>query len=130
MTRRLRIGGLRIAAVLHDLVIDEILPGTGIDPDRFWVEFEAIVNDLGPENKALLAKRDDLQRQIDAWYRQHEGRPTDADAYKEFLTDIGYLIPEGEAFQITTANVDREIASIAGPQLVVPVNNARFALNA
>jgi len=130
MTRRLRIGGLRIAAVLHDLVIDEILPGTGIDADCFWVEFEAIVNDLGPENKALLAKRDDLQRQIDAWYRQHEGWPTDADAYKEFLTDIGYLIPEGEVFQITTANVDREIASIAGPQLVVPVNNARFALNA
>ena len=130
MTRRIQKGGLAIAAALHDLVNDEILPGTGTDPDRFWAALEEIISELGPENQALLLKRDDLQRQIDAWYGQHKGQPQDFKSHKQFLADIGYLIPEGEAFQITTANVDDEIAVIAGPQLVVPVNNARFALNA
>lgn len=130
MTRRIQKGGLRIAVALYDLVAHEILPGTGVDPDHFWAALEAIISDLGPENRAVLAKRDDLQRQIDAWYGQHKSQPTEIEAYKQFLADIEYLVPEGEAFQITTANVDNEIAIIAGPQLVVPVNNARFALNA
>ena len=130
MTKRIQKGGLRIAVALYDLVTHEILPGTGVDPDHFWAALEEIISDLGPENRAVLAKRDDLQRQIDAWYGQHKSQPTEIEAYKQFLADIEYLVPEGEAFQITTANVDNEIAIIAGPQLVVPVNNARFALNA
>ena len=130
MTKRIQKGGLRIAVALYDLVTHEILLGTGVDPDHFWAALEEIISDLGPENRAVLAKRDDLQRQIDAWYGQHKSQPTEIEAYKQFLADIEYLVPEGEAFQITTANVDNEIAIIAGPQLVVPVNNARFALNA
>lgn len=130
VTTRIQEGGLRIAAALHDLVSDEILPGTDVDPGHFWTSLEEIVNDLGPVNKALLAKRDDLQRQIDAWYDQHKSEPVENNAHNQFLAEIEYLIPEGEAFQITTANVDKEIAIIAGPQLVVPVDNARFALNA
>ena len=130
MTRRIQEGGLQIAVALHDLVTDEILPGTDIDPGHFWTALEDIVSDLGPVNKALLDKRDDLQRQIDAWYDQHKSEPADHSAHKQFLAEIEYLIPEGEPFQITTANVDAEIASVSGPQLVVPVNIGRFSLNA
>ena len=130
MTERVQRGGLRVAAVLDHLVAERMLPGTGMHAGAFWAGFEAIVADLSPRNRALLAKREALQNQIDAWHRQCGGQRHDPAAYKAFLTEIGYLVPEGEAFEIATANVDEEIASIAGPQLVVPVMNARYALNA
>lgn len=130
MTDRIQKGGLQIATVLHNLIANEIAPGTGIDPDSFWAEFEKTVEDLGPKNVALLKKRDRLQAQIDQWHRDHKGQEFDAAAYKAFLTEIGYLVPEGDDFSIATSGVDDEIATLAGPQLVVPVMNARFALNA
>ena len=130
MTARIQKGGLQIAESLYELVAQQMAPGTGIDADAFWASFEEILNDLAPKNKALLAKRDDLQAQIDAWHMAGEGVPHDPVAYKSFLTEIGYLLPEGQDFEITTQNVDSEIATQAGPQLVVPVKNARFALNA
>jgi malate synthase len=130
MTDRITVGGLHVAAPLHDLIRDEIIPGTGIEPDAFWTAFADIVADLGPRNRALLERRDALQAEIDAWHRERRGQPIDAAAYKAFLQDIGYLEPEGSDFAVTTANLDPEIATIAGPQLVVPVNNARYALNA
>jgi malate synthase len=101
----------------------------GVDADKFFADFSAIVHDLAPKNRELLAKRDALQLRIDDWYRQH-GAPSDMEAYQAFLREIGYLLPEGSDFQVSTTNVDPEIASIAGPQLVVPVMNARYALNA
>jgi malate synthase len=121
--------GLAIEAVLHAFLVNEALPGLQIDADRFFADLSAIVHDLAPKNRELLAKRDALQLRIDDWYRQH-GAPTDIEAYQAFLREIGYLLPEGSDFQVTTTNVDPEIASIAGPQLVVPVMNARYALNA
>ena len=127
MTERVQVGGLQVAKILHDLVANDIAPGTGIAPKAFWNSLEDILNDLAPKNKALLAKRDDLQAQIDAW---HKANDFDAATYKAFLTEIGYLLPEGAEFKVTTQNVDTEIAAQAGPQLVVPVKNARFALNA
>jgi malate synthase len=130
MMKRISIGGLQVAEALYDLVKDQIAPGTGIDPDRFWQLLGEIVQDLGPKNQALLAKRDELQAQIDAWYLERKGQPHDPAAYKQFLQDIGYLWPEGEDFQVSTAHVDPEIATLAGPQLVVPMSNARYALNA
>lgn len=130
MTDRITVGGLQVAAPLHDLIRDEIIPGTGLEPDAFWTAFADIVAELGPRNRALLERRDALQAQIDAWHRERRGLPIDAAAYKAFLQDIGYLEPEGPDFAVTTANLDPEIAAIAGPQLVVPVNNARYALNA
>nr|VFK40433.1 MAG: malate synthase [Candidatus Kentron sp. SD]VFK45897.1 MAG: malate synthase [Candidatus Kentron sp. SD] len=130
MTERITKNTLRIAKPLFDLVVEEIIPGTGIDPDAFWQSLWEIVRDLGPENKALLEKRDELQARIDAWHRENKGKPVDRKAYRQFLQTIGYLVPEGPDFQVTTENVDPEIAIIAGPQLVVPVNNARYALNA
>ncbi|MEM7016398.1 MAG: malate synthase G [Pseudomonadota bacterium] len=130
MTDRITRGSLAIAKVLDDLVNEQIIPGTGVDPDAFWSGFEKIVADLAPKNKALLAKRDELQATIDAWHLERKDQEIDLTEYKKFLTDIGYLVPEGGDFKIETANVDPEIASIAGPQLVVPVMNARFALNA
>jgi malate synthase len=123
-------GGLRIARVLHDFVTTEAIPGTGIDPAAFWQAFGALVRDLAPRNKVLLRRRDTLQQQIDDWHRAHSGRPIDQDAYLRFLRDIDYLRPEQPDFAVTTTQVDAEIASIAGPQLVVPVTNARYALNA
>ena len=130
MTDRIRKGGLQIAAVLCDFIADKATPGTGVDPDRFWAAFETILDVLAPKNAALLRQRDELQARIDEWHRARKGQPHDAAAYKAFLQDIGYLLPEGGEFKITTENVDAEIAEIAGPQLVVPVNNARYALNA
>ena len=122
--------GLMVASELDDFIANEALPGTGVSPDDFWTGFSVIVRDLTPTNRALLAKRDELQAAIDAWHRDRRGQQHDPEAYKAFLTDIGYLVPEGGDFEIATANVDPEIAHMAGPQLVVPVMNARFALNA
>ncbi|NLE80783.1 MAG: malate synthase G [Rhodococcus sp.] len=130
MTERVQVGGLQVAKVLYDFVGNEALPGTGVDADAFWSGADKLVSDLAPKNRDLLAKRDDLQAKIDAWHRDRAGKPIDMAEYKAFLSEIGYLVPEPEPFEITTANVDAEIATTAGPQLVVPVLNARFALNA
>ncbi|MGA0827345.1 MAG: malate synthase G [Gemmobacter sp.] len=127
MVRRAELG---VAAELAQFLEARVLPGTGVDPDRFWQGFSDLVHDLGPENRALLAERDALQAQIDAWHIAHRGQPHDHEGYKAFLERIGYLLPEGEAFTIDTAGVDDEIARIPGPQLVVPITNARYALNA
>ena len=123
-------GGLTVARVLYDFVNQEAIPGTGIDPEQFWRELSGLVREFAPRQHALLAVRDTFQTQIDAWHAAHPARPIDADAYRRFLTEIGYLVPEPADFAIATANVDPEIATIAGPQLVVPVTNARYALNA
>ncbi len=130
MTERIQKGGLQIAPVLYDLLVNDIIPGTGIDADQFWHSLENLVNELAPENKALLARRDEFQHQIDQWHLQNAFTPDTRANYRSFLESIGYLLPEGDDFPITTDNVDSEIASQAGPQLVVPVMNARFALNA
>ncbi len=130
MTNRIAIGKLDIAHVLHDLVVNEIIPGTGVDPADLWSGLEAILEDMMPLNKALLEKRDDLQQQIDQWHREQQGHEIDPVEYRQFLVNIGYLVPEGGDFEVTTANVDTEISEVAGPQLVVPIMNARFALNA
>ncbi|TVO67120.1 malate synthase G [Denitromonas ohlonensis] len=128
MSSHTQIGGMQVATTLQQLLERDILPGTGVSADQFWSGLESIVNDLAPKNRALLAKRDDLQAKIDAWH-QTNGKG-DFAAYKAFLTEIGYLVPEGPDFTIDTENVEPEIATQAGPQLVVPVMNARFALNA
>lgn len=130
MTERVQVGGLQIAQVLYDFINNEAIPGSGVDADTFWAGTDKIVHDLAPKNRALLAKRDDLQAKIDGWHRDRAGQPHDPVAYKAFLEEIGYLVPTPEPFTIGTENVDTEIAETAGPQLVVPVLNARFALNA
>jgi malate synthase len=130
MTERVSVGNLRVARVLYDFVNNEALPGTDIDPDTFWSGVDKVVADLTPENQDLLNRRDELQAQIDRWHRQRVIEPVDLGTYREFLAEIGYLSPEPEDFTITTSGVDAEITSTAGPQLVVPVLNARFALNA
>ncbi len=122
--------GLQIAAVLHAFVEHEALPGTGIAPEAFWSGLAGIVHDMAPRNRVLLERRDALQAQVDAWHKQHRHAKPDQAAYEDFLRSIGYLLPEPAPFTVDTANVDAEIASIAGPQLVVPVSNARYALNA
>ena len=129
MTARIECSGLSVARELYELIRDEVAPGAGVDPDHFWSEYAKILEDLVPANRFLLEKRDRMHEQINAWYREHPGQP-ELPAYKTFLREIGYLVPEGGAFQITTERVDPEISTIAGPQLVVPVSNARFALNA
>ncbi|GLS40278.1 malate synthase G [Mesorhizobium tianshanense] len=129
MTDRVEIAGLQIARELHDFIVNEALPGTGIAADAFWTGFSAIVSGLAPKNRALLEKRDAMQGKLDRWYRDN-GAPVDMQAYKSFLKEIGYLVPEGPAFSVATENVDPEISVVAGPQLVVPVMNARYALNA
>ncbi len=130
MTDRVTVGNLRVARTLYDFVTNEALPGTGLDPDSFWSGVDKVVADLTPQNQDLLARRDELQAQIDKWHRQRAIGPHDAEEYKAFLTDIGYLQPEPADFTITTSGVDDEITATAGPQLVVPILNARFALNA
>lgn len=121
---------LQVAEELVRFVEGEALPGTGVDADAFWSGFSALVNDTAPKNRALLEKRETIQAQIDAWHVERRGAAHDHEAYCAFLRDIGYLVPEGEAFEIDTANVDDEIARVPGPQLVVPITNARYALNA
>jgi malate synthase len=130
MTERVSVGNLRVAKVLHDFVNNEALPGTGLDPETFWAGVDKVVADLTPQNQDLLARRDELQAQIDKWHRQRVIEPVNVEAYKEFLAEIGYLQPEPADFTITTSGVDDEITTTAGPQLVVPILNARFALNA
>ncbi|MGV0633423.1 malate synthase G [Mycolicibacillus trivialis] len=130
MTDRVSVGNLRIARVLYDFVTTEALPGTGVDPDAFWAGVDRVVTDLTPRNRELLAHRDDLQAQIDKWHRARVIGPHDPEEYQRFLTDIGYLREEPADVTVTTADVDDEITTTAGPQLVVPVTNARFALNA
>ncbi|MBK3803264.1 malate synthase G [Azospirillum brasilense] len=130
MTERIQVGGLQVATELHRFIENEALPGTGVTPEQFWSGLDAILHDLAPRNRALLAKRDALQAQIDEWYRSRRGQPLDRAAHTEFLKEIGYLLPEGPDFAVTTENVDPEISTTAGPQLVVPVMNARYALNA
>jgi malate synthase len=130
MTDRVTVGNLRVARVLYDFINNEALPGTDLDPDSFWAGVDKVITDLSPQNQDLLARRDELQAQIDKWHRHRVIEPIDPEAYKQFLTEIGYLAPEPEDFTITTSGVDDEITTTAGPQLVVPVLNARFALNA
>jgi malate synthase len=127
---RIEAGGLRVARVLHEFVNDETIPGTGVAPERFWQGLGALVRALAPRNRALLDRRDALQARIDAWHGEHRGRPVDQAAYEAFLREIGYLEAEPAEGRIATEGVDPEIARIAGPQLVVPVTNARYALNA
>src|SRR3954447_13135154 len=129
MAERVRVGDLDVAALLHRFVAEEALPDTGLDPDAFWTGAAAIIHDLAPRNRELLARREELQTQLDAWHREHPGRP-DPDAYAGFLREIGYLLEEPADVAGSTADVDDEVARIAGPQLVVPLLNARFATNA
>ncbi|AFO90709.1 malate synthase G [Phaeobacter inhibens] len=121
---------MQVADTLVSFIEDKALPGTGVTADAFWAGLAGLVNGMGDENRALLAKRADLQGQIDAWHIERKGQAHDATAYEAFLRDIGYLLPEGDDFEIETQNVDDEIANVPGPQLVVPITNARFALNA
>ncbi len=129
MTEYVRVGNVRVARCLKQLIDEEIIPGSGVAAGDFWQGLERIVTDLGPRNRALLERRDELQREIDGWLRGHDGVPP-APEQAEFLRGIGYLVPEPDDFSITTTGVDPEIARLAGPQLVVPVDNARYALNA
>ncbi len=130
MSDRTDVGGLNVDVELYALIKDEIAPDTGVDADAFWRALGEIVRDLEPENWRLLEKRDALQAEIDAWHTARKGQPIDRDAYRAFLQKIGYLLPEGDHFQVLTNDVDPEIATLAGPQLVVPVDNARYCLNA
>ena len=128
--QRVLAGGLQVAKILHDFVDTEALTGSGLSPAQFWSGYAALLRDLAPRNRTLLHKRDSLQSTIDAWHTANRGRAQDEAGYEQFLRDIGYLLPEPPSFTIATANVDAEIAHIAGPQLVVPISNARYALNA
>ena len=130
MSERINVGDLEIDKSLYTLVKEQIAPDTGVELLSFWQGFEKLLKQFSPENKALLSKRDDLQIQIDNWHRQRSTLPHNPEEYESFLRGIGYLLEEGEDFQITTENVDDEIAKLAGPQLVVPITNARFSLNA
>ncbi|KIC14146.1 malate synthase G [Leisingera sp. ANG-DT] len=122
--------GIQVAPELAEFIEKQALPGSGIEVDAFWKGLAELVNTFGPENRALLAKREEIQAKIDAWHIANRDKPHDHDAYKAFLTEIGYLLPEGGDFEIETQNVDPEIAKVPGPQLVVPITNARYALNA
>ncbi|MAF07282.1 MAG: malate synthase G [Acidiferrobacteraceae bacterium] len=130
MSNRTLLHGLSVDNDLFALINDEALPETGIDADSFWAGFARLIKDLTPKNRALLARREELEAAIDQWHKAHRGSPHDAKAYRAFLSDIGYLAPEGPDFSATTRDVDEEITAIPGPQLVVPVNNARYAINA
>ncbi len=130
MTERVTLGRLQVAANLQRFIEDEVLPGTGVEAAAFWKGFDELVHDLAPKNRALLAERDRLQVELDNWHRSNPGPISDMPAYRRFLESIGYLQPEPGEVKISTSNVDSEIATQAGPQLVVPIGNARYALNA
>ena len=130
MTDRIKAGALQVDKQLYDFINDEALPGTGISQQTFWAEFDRLIHGLSGKNQRLLDKREILQRRIDDWYQENRDQPIDLDEYKTVLQEIGYLVPEREDFTVTTDNIDQEISTIAGPQLVVPVTNARYALNA
>lgn len=130
MSQRVQTGGLQVAEGLYNFITDEAIPGTGLSSDTFWAAMDSIIHDLAPRNRELLAKRDHIQAQIDQWHLDRKGQAFDLNAYKAFLTEIDYLLPEGDDFVAETTDVDPEMATMAGPQLVVPVMNARFALNA
>jgi malate synthase len=130
VSQTVSIGRLKIDAGMHAFVEQEVLPGTKLHPEQFWAGMEAIIAEFMPRNRALLVRRDELQASIDAWWREHKGQAFDIAAHTAFLQSIGYLVPEPADITIDTANADREIAAVAGPQLVVPVGNARYALNA
>ena len=121
---------LQISSVLYEFINKEVLPGTNIKSDDFWNKFEKVVHELSPTNKNLIQKREEIQKKIDEWHKDKKGKDLDKKEYTEFLKSISYIVEEKEDFNIETSNVDQEIASIAGPQLVVPVDNARYALNA
>ena len=122
--------GLSVGAPLYNFIENEALPGSGVDRDAFWAGFAGLLAEVTPRNRELLERRDELQAQIDAWHKERVGQPHDAATYRAFLEEIGYLVPEGPDFSVETANVDDEMATIPGPQLVVPVMNARYAINA
>ncbi len=122
--------GLQVDSQLVDFIEGQALPGTGVSEDTFWTSLSSLAHDFGPKNRALLEKREEIQGQIDAWHIERRGQVHDHDAYRSFLEEIGYLVPEGGDFSVDTANVDDEIATVPGPQLVVPITNARYALNA
>jgi malate synthase len=125
MTDRIEKFGLQVDAELAQFIEEQVLPGTGVDGAVFWQGFSALAHDYAPQNAALLAKRAEIQAQVDAWHKQHAGQQVDLEAQKAFLTEIGYLVPEGEDFQVETANTDPEIACTPGPQLGVPITKAR-----
>jgi malate synthase len=129
MGEYVKVGNLQVAKLFYEFMNDEVLPGSEVNKEKFWKDFETLIVDLTPKNKALLARRDELQAKINEWHKEHRGN-FDMEKYKAFLTDIGYLEPEVDDFEITTEGVDEEIAVQAGPQLVVPLTNARYALNA
>ncbi len=129
MTNYVNVNKLQVSEVLYNFINEEALPNSGIDQSSFWKELEQLIQKFTPENKALLTERDTMQREISSWHKENEGE-IDEKKYKEFLKEIGYLEPKVESFKVSTENVDDEVARLAGPQLVVPVNNARYALNA
>ena len=127
---KITIATLSVDKPLYDFVENEVLPGTAVDPQKFWSGLASIIEEMGPDNQALLDKRDQLQAELDRWHQTHRGPVSDPAHYEKFLREIGYLVAEPESGTIETTGVDAEIATIAGPQLVVPMSNARYALNA
>ena len=130
MSERITLGSLKVSQELDKFLTDELLPGLDINPDAFWGSIERVLDEFGPRNKELLAKRTEIQKTIDNWHISKKGSPHNHDEYVNFLKEIGYLLEEGDDFEITTQNVDEEISLVAGAQLVVPIMNARFSLNA
>ena len=126
----ININTLKVSEKLSQFISDELLKETDLSIDNFWLGFEKTINELAPKNKELINLRENLQKQIDKWHLKNKGNEFNLSEYKKFLTEIGYLREEGDDFEIETSNVDHEISTIAGPQLVVPVDNARYALNA
>src|SRR6056300_404860 len=130
MSDRIKYGNLQVSEELDNFLRNEVVPGIDVDPDDFWKSFEKVLDEFGGKNKELLEKRETIQKQIDNWHLSNKDKEHNHDEYVNFLKEIGYLLDEGEDFEITTQNVDDEIKKVAGAQLVVPVMNARFSLNA